>query len=153
MLQVEYIHACIHTAGPDPPLYSLGCHWLRIHLTSWLRSTWLHWSRICNKVALAWLLRLWPAAPTVCGGQWSCLVEDSEAVEDSWLWRTADCGGQWSFQLHDIFYRCMIYTIVYTIVYIMVYTMIYMMICIMAYTMIYMHVYALLIYTVISGAR
>jgi len=63
------------------------------------------------------------------------------------------CGGQWSYQLHDSFYRCMIYTIVYTIVYIMVYTMIYMMICIMVYTMIYMHVYALLIYTVISGAK
>ena len=55
--------------------------------------------------------------------------------------------------LHDIYYRCMIYTIVYNIVYIMVYTMIYMMICFMVYTMICMHVYALLVYSVISGAR
>jgi hypothetical protein len=35
----------------------------------------------------------------------------------------------------------------------MVYTMIYVMIYIMVYTMIYMHAYALLIYTIISGAR
>ena len=96
MLQVKYLNACIHAAGPDSPLYSLGCHSLRIHMTSWLRYTWLHWSGICNKVALAcqWQLMLWQAAPAVCGGQWSCLVEDSEAVEDSCL---CHCGGcrQW----------------------------------------------------------
>ena len=49
MLQVEYINACIHAAGPDSPLYSLGCHSLRIHMTNWLRSSWptlgdIHWN-------------------------------------------------------------------------------------------------------------
>jgi hypothetical protein len=59
--------------------------------------------------------------------------------------------GHWCgpFQVHDIYYRCMMYTIVCTIEYIIEYTMIY----IMVYTMIYMHVYVLFVYTGISGAR
>ena len=127
------------------PGSSIGCHSLRIHMTSWLRSTWLHWSGTCNNVALAWRLK----AVTGCT---SCLwrtvklleflksnmqnrivlqVENRKGRQHS----VGLCCGP--FQVHDIYYRCMIYTIVYTIVYIIVYIIVYTMIYTMIYSMVY----------------
>jgi hypothetical protein len=153
------VNGCFNAAGPDSPLYRLPlvedpCL-IEIHLT-----------------ALKWKMQQCRFGFTAEG----CDRLHQLSVEDSGALGTLEVqyarqnravlqvenrkGRQHSgglccgpFQVHDIYYRCMIYTILYTIVYIIVYTMIYTMIYIMVYTMIYIHVYALLIYTVTSGAR
>jgi hypothetical protein len=165
MLQVEYHNACIHAAGPDFPLYRLplvedSCDKLiEVHLTA------LKWNMQQRSFGLT---------AEGCGQLHKLSVERSGALgtlevqyagQNRAVLQVENLKGQQHsvglccgpFQVYDIYYRCMIYTIVYTIVYIIVYiivyTMIYIMIYVMVCTMICMHVYALLVYSVISGAR
>jgi hypothetical protein len=91
-------NACVHAAGPDFPLYSLGCHMTALKWN-------MQQSRFDLMAVTGCTSCLWRTVKLSCRGQWSC---GGQLSVPQWrtvkLWRTVKFSVAWYvLQVHDIY--------------------------------------------------